>query len=82
MGGIEINMKEKELDNIAFSNVDVAKLDEEHVYIFRVKQEYLDNVSKDAIREMCKSLSESLKKLNVKHIIILDDIFDIKEIVR
>lgn len=75
-------MKEKELDNIVFSNVDVAKLDEEHVYIFRVKQEYLDNVSKDAIREMCKSLSESLKKLNVKHIIILDDIFDIKEIVR
>ena len=75
-------MKEKELDNVAFSNVDVAKLDEEHVYIFRVKQKYLDNVSKDAIREMCKSLSESLKKLNVKHIIILDDVFDIKEIVR
>ena len=75
-------MKEKELDNVVFSNVDVAKLDEEHVYIFRVKQKYLDSVSKDAIREMCKSLSESLKKLNVKHIIILDDIFDIKEIVR
>ena len=75
-------MKEKELDNVVFSNVDVTKLDEEHVYIFRVKQKYLDSVSKDAIREMCKSLSESLKKLNVKHIIILDDIFDIKEIVR
>ena len=75
-------MKEKALDNVVFSNVDVAKLDEEHVYIFRVKQKYLDSVSKDAIREMCKSLSESLKKLNVKHIIILDDIFDIKEIVR
>ena len=82
MGGIEINMKEKALDNVAFSNVDVAKLDEEHVYIFRVKQKYINNVSKDAIREMCKSLSESLKKLNVKHIIILDDVFDIKEIVR
>lgn len=75
-------MKEKALDNVIFSNIDVAKLDEEHVYIFRVKQKYLDNVSKDAIREMCKSLSESLKKLNVKHIIILDDVFDIKEIVR
>ena len=75
-------MKEKALDNVVFSNVDVAKLDEEHVYIFRVKQKYLDSVSKDAIREMCKSLSESLKKLDVKHIIILDDIFDIKEIVR
>lgn len=75
-------MKEKELDNVVFSNVDVANLDEKHVYIFRVKQEYLNNVSKDAIREMCKSLSESLKKLNVKHIIILDDVFDIKEIVR
>ena len=75
-------MKEKALDNVVFSNVDVAKLDEEHVYIFRVKQKYLDSVSKDAIREMCKSLSESLKKLDVKHIIILDDVFDIKEIVR
>ena len=75
-------MKEKELDNVVFSNVDVANLDEEHVYIFRVKQKYLDSVSKDAIRETCKSLSESLKKLNVKHIIILDDIFDIKEIVK
>ena len=75
-------MKEKALDNVVFSNVDVAKLDEEHVYIFRVKQKYLDSVSKDAIREMCKSLSESLKKLDVKHIIILDDIFDIKEIVK
>ena len=75
-------MKEKALDSAVFSNVDVAKLDEEHVYIFRVKQKYLDSVSKDAIREMCKSLSESFKKLNVKHIIILDDVFDIKEIVR
>ena len=82
MGDIKINMKEKELDNVAFSNVDVANLDEEHVYIFRVKQKYLNTVSKEAIREMCKSLSESLKKLDVKHIIILDDVFDIKEIVR
>ena len=75
-------MKEKELDNVVFSNVDVANLDEEHVYIFRVKQKYLNSVSKEAIREMCKSLSESLKKLDVKHIIMLDDIFDIKEIVK
>ena len=75
-------MKEKALDDVVFSNVDVANLDREHVYIFKVKKKYLNNVSKDAIREMCKSLSESLKKLDVKYIIILDDVFDIKEIVK
>lgn len=76
------NLKEKELENALFSNVDVTNLDKEHVYVFRVAQEYLNNAPKETINEMCRALKKSLDALEIKYVILAGNIFEITELVK
>lgn len=75
-------LKEKDLDNVAFSNVDVAKLDKEHIYVFRVAQEYINEVAKESVEEMCKALKKALDGLDIKYVIIAGDVFEITELTK
>lgn len=75
-------MKEKNLDNIIFSNVDVAKLDKEHVYVFRVAQEYINEAPKEIIEEMYEALKKSLDSLEIKYVILAGNVFEITELVK
>ncbi len=80
------DIKEKEVKELSFTNVDltkldVAKLDTEHVYIFKLSKDVAEGAPVKDIETMLKHLSEMLNKLNIKYIVLADDIFTITELV-
>lgn len=80
------DIKEKEVKELPFTNVDITKLDvatldTEHVYIFKLSKDVAEGASVKDIKTMLKHLSEMLNKLNIKYIVLADDIFSITELV-
>lgn len=75
-------MTEKELEEIVYTNVDFTKLDAEHVYVFRIRKDYIAAASVEDIDLVAKNLSEKLQMLGIKFIIVVGDMFEITELVR
>lgn len=75
-------MEEKELKDLIFTNVDFTKLDADHVYVFRMKQDFVNNVARETLVETGKLLDETLTKQDVKHVILFGDAFEITELVK
>ena len=80
------DIKEKEVNELSFTNVDITKLDvstldTEHVYIFKLSKEIVEGASVKDIKVMFKYLSEKLDKLDIKYIVLAGDVFSITELV-
>lgn len=75
-------MEEKELKDLVLTNVDFTKLDADHVYIFRMKQDFVDNATRETLEKTGKLLNEMLTKQDIKHIILFGDAFEITELVK
>lgn len=74
-------MEEKNLEELIYSNVDFAKLNKEHVYIFRFRRDYIELSSSKDIENLCNQLKARLDELGIKYIIIVGDIFAITELI-
>lgn len=75
-------MEEKELKDLVLTNVDFTKLDTDHVYVFRMKQDFVNNVARETLVETGKLLDEALTDQGVKHVILFGDAFEITELVK
>lgn len=80
------DIKEKEVKELPFTNVDITKLDvatldNEHVYIFKLSKDVAEGASVKDIKVMLKYLSEKLDKLDIKYLVLAGDVFSITELV-
>lgn len=74
-------MEEKELKDLVFTNIDVAQLDTEHVYVFRMRPEHVAKCDHDTLMDNGKMLHDLLDNKGIKHIIVFGDTYDITELV-
>ena len=80
------DIKEKEVKELPFTNIDIKKfdvatLDTEHVYVFKLSKEAVQGVSVENIKILLNNFNEKLSKLNIKYIILAGDLFSITELV-
>lgn len=80
------DIKEKEVKELPFTNVDikkfdVAELDTEHVYVFKLSEEAVKGVSVENIKSLLTNFNERLSKLGIKYIVLAGDLFSITELV-
>lgn len=75
-------MEEKELEQLVLTNVDFAKLDKEHVYVFRVKQECINQYAREDLEKLLDHFQKVLNTLDIKSIILAGDAVEITELVK
>lgn len=74
-------MFEQQLQDMDFSNVDIASLDDKHAYVFRLTDVWKDRPA-ELRREFCELLCRYLNNCGIKFIIIQNGDLEITELVK